>query len=268
MTRQCTHNILSKIAAYKRKEVEAAKDMAPLSQLDRQIATMPEPRGFLKSLKHRALIAPALIAEIKKASPSKGLIREDFSPSTLARAYQDGGATCLSVLTDKPSFQGSNLFLKQAKAMSTLPVLRKDFMIDTYQIAESRMLGADCVLIIMAMIDDQLAADLYACAKDYGLDVLVEVHDEEELARACDLEPDMFGINNRDLKTFNTSLANFENLAPYVPETAFLVAESGIFTSDDLLHLAEYGAQGFLVGESLMRQNDVCKATRQLLGEI
>lgn len=259
-------DILQKIAAYKRDEV------APLhgrqSQLEMQAATQPEPRGFLKALKAAAITGPALVAEIKKASPSKGLIREDFEPTKIARAYTDGGAACLSVLTDEPSFQGSPLYLKQARAISSLPVLRKDFMIDPVQIIESRAYGADAILIIMAMVSDDLAGALLAETNRLGMDALVETHTATELARAVKLGARLIGINNRDLKTFKTNLTTFKKLAPRVPADTFLIAESGINTADDILDLTGHGAQGFLVGESLMRETDVEFATRRLLGSL
>ncbi len=257
-------NVLQKIADYKRKEVAALYERR--SQLEIQAATQPEPRGFLNALKTASIKGPALIAEIKKASPSKGLIREDFKPSEIARAYTDGGAACLSVLTDGPSFQGSALYLKQARAVSPLPILRKDFMIDPVQIVESRALGADAILIIMAMVSNDLAGALLAEAKRLHMDALVETHTANELRRAVKLGANFIGINNRNLKTFKTTLKTFEKLAPLAPADTFLVAESGINTSDDILHLTKHGANAFLVGESLMRKVDVKLATRKLLG--
>ncbi len=260
-------DILNKIAAYKRAEVQKLKAQTTRDQLESMAAIQPEPRGFLRALKQTANKGPALIAEIKKASPSKGLIRKDFQPAAIARAYQDGGAACLSVLTDSPSFQGSMLYLKQAKAMTILPVLRKDFMLDSYQILQSRAYGADAILIIMAMVDDKLAARLLKQASALGMDVLVETHTQTEMRRALDIGAKLIGINNRNLKTFKTNLTVFEKLAKHVPKEVFLVAESGISDFDDILHLTRHGAQSFLVGESLMRQDNIRLATEKLLGK-
>ena len=261
-------DILAKIARYKRKEVALEKAKISIRQLEDMLPTLPPPRGFIRALQNTAVHSPALIAEIKKASPSKGLIRENFKPSEIARAYQDGGATCLSVLTDGPSFQGSPLFLKQARAISTLPILRKDFMVDPYQIAQSRAQGADAILIIMAMVGDKLAKQLLIEATRLGMDALVETHNAKEMRRAINIGANFIGINNRNLKTFKTNLKTFKALVPLAPDHCFLVAESGVFTPDHILHLTEHGAQAFLVGESLMSQDDVGKATRKLLGKL
>ncbi|HEX3943644.1 MAG TPA: indole-3-glycerol phosphate synthase TrpC [Rhizomicrobium sp.] len=259
--------ILDKIAAYKRVEVEAAKRRISRHELERQISGMSAPRGFRAQLQTtHDTGAFGLIAEIKKASPSKGIIREDFDPPVLARAYENGGATCLSVLTDKPSFQGDVAFIPRVRAASTLPVLRKDFMLDPFQVAEARAAGADCILIILAMIDDTVARDLIDTSKRYQMDALVEVHDEAELNRALALDADMIGINNRDLKTFVTDLSVTERLASRIPPQILAVAESGLGTPSDLERLAEIGVTTFLVGESLMRQADVAAATRALIG--
>jgi indole-3-glycerol phosphate synthase len=256
---------LQRIAAYKRDEVAARKAQTSVSEIVAAARAADPPRGFA----HALATAPslALIAEVKKASPSKGLIRAEFDPPALARAYADGGATCLSVLTDGPSFQGADAYLVAARAAVDLPVLRKEFLVDPWQVAESRALGADAILVILAMIDDGLAATLMAEAKAYGMDALVEVHDAAELARAAALGATLIGVNNRDLRTFVTDLAVTERLAPAVPKGALLVAESGIFTQHDAQRLARAGAKAMLVGESLMRQPDVTAATQALLGD-
>lgn len=258
-------SILDDIVAHKRKEVALAKANAPLSAIEEIARTNGRARGFARALATKGETGFALIAEIKKASPSKGIIRVDFDPVALARAYERGGAACLSVLTDGPSFQGSLYDLKAARAVSTLPVLRKDFIIDPYQTAEARAWGADCVLLIMACLDPSLADELEAAAFAHGMDVLLETHDEGDVEKALRLKSPLIGINNRDLRTFETSLQTTARLADLIPRDRLIVSESGITSNADLSLLAASGAKAFLVGESLMRETDVAAATKRLL---
>jgi indole-3-glycerol phosphate synthase len=257
--------ILDRIKAYKLEEVAARKAATPLSDLEDTARAAPEPRGFATALQTAAASGYGLIAEIKKASPSKGLIRADFDPPALARAYEAGGATCLSVLTDTPSFQGADEYLLQAHAATDLPCLRKDFLYDPWQVVESRALNADCILIVMASVSDQQAAELEKAAQEWKMDVLIEVHDRAELDRASLLDSRLIGINNRNLHTFEVTLDTTRTLARLVPEDRLIVAESGLYTPADLADLARYGARCFLIGESLMRQDNVEGATRALL---
>lgn len=257
-------DVLQQIVAYKRVDVAQRKRATSMADIEGAARAQPPARGFAAALE-AVNARPALIAEIKKASPSKGLIREDFHPPSLARAYAEGGAACLSVLTDEPSFQGHDSYLVAARGAVALPALRKDFMVDPWQIAESRAYGADAILIIMACTDDALARDLTAAAQGFGMDALVEVHDEAELDRALLLDAKLVGVNNRDLRTFTTSLETTERLASRIPKDRLLVAESGINSAADIARLQRAGARAFLVGESLMRQADVAAATRALL---
>ena len=257
--------ILDQIKAYKLQEVAADKLVKPLAEVEAEAREASPPRGFAKALVQAATTGYGLIAEVKKASPSKGLIRNDFDAAKLAQAYQAGGATCLSILTDTPSFQGAKSFLSSARAATTLPTLRKDFMYDPYQVAEARALGADCILIIMASVSDAQAEELEQAADAWGMDVLIEVHDADELDRALALASPLIGVNNRNLKTFETSLDTTRTLSQKIPEGRHLVSESGLSTPTDLAAMARFGARSFLIGESLMRQPDVTQATRSLL---
>ncbi len=260
-----TASILDKIKAYKLEDVAARKAARPMAEVETAASAAPPVRPFADALQAASTEGYGLIAEIKKASPSKGLIRPDFDPPALARAYEAGGATCLSVLTDTPSFQGADEYLVAARAEVDLPVLRKDFLYDPYQVAEARALGADCILIIMASVSDAQAQELEEAATRWGMDALIEVHNAEELERALMLSSRMIGINNRDLNTFVTSLDVTKTLVRQIPPDRLIVSESGLNTPEDLAEIARYGARSFLIGESLMRQEDVETATRTLL---
>jgi len=260
-----TPTILEKIKAYKLEEIAATKAEIPVEAMEDLARAAPAIRPFKEALLQASINGYGLIAEIKKASPSKGLIRADFDPEALAHAYEEGGAACLSVLTDTPSFQGAKEYLTLAREACDLPVLRKDFMYDPYQVIEARSLGADCILIIMASLTDDEAAALEQAAEAWGMDAIIEVHSADELKRAEALTSQLIGINNRDLNTFETSLDTSRRLAPYVPEDRIIICESGLETSQDLADIARYGARCFLIGETLMRADDVASATRNLL---
>lgn len=259
-----TTNVLDQIVADKRQEINQAKASRPLAEIETQLAQTPQVRDFVAALRNAEGIG--LIAEVKKASPSAGLIREDFDPVEIAQAYQSNGAACLSVLTDEPYFQGHLDYLKAVRAAVEIPVLRKDFIIDPYQVVEARAAGADCILLIAECLDDCHLRDLYFQASDLGMECLIEIYDPENLERVLKLDPPLLGINNRDLKTFVTELSHTTDLAKDVPDETLLVSESGIRTHEDVVHLQQFGVKGILVGESLMRQSDIGLAVRNLLG--
>lgn len=262
-------SVLDQICRDKLAHIRSRKAQTPIHVLQSKINQTPSSYGFIKKIISYAQdMKPALIAEIKRASPSRGVIREDFDPAAIARAYEEGGAACLSVLTDEPYFQGRDEYLLTTRAAVSLPLLRKDFMLDPYQIAESRALAADCILLIMAALSDAQAAELYAAAAEYGLDALIEVHDEQELERAMRLAPALIGVNSRNLNTLEVDLETARRLGPLIPDKVLKVAESGIYTHNDILDLQQFGFRAFLVGESLMRQPDIALATRTLLGTI
>lgn len=262
-------DILKKICAQTLRDLDIRKQATSIDEQKERSKAASPPRGFLASIKEKhAKNKAALIAEVKKASPSKGLIREDFNPAEIAKAYEDGGAACLSVLTDEPFFQGTMEYLKEARNACSLPVLRKDFMLEPYQVYEARAIGADCILLIVAALEDTQMHQLYELSKNLGMDVLVEVHDQEELLRAKQLNPDLLGVNNRNLKTLEVDLQTSYTLGAYMrDDDCTLVSESGIYSNNDLINLGKAGFKTFLIGESLMRQDDVAHATKTLLNQ-